>query len=117
MWIKPKYEIIYLDQRSYEIPKFSKTKVRFEICSIEIGYKQNFVNIKKLILFGPKYPNLCTSLSKTNVKFEISTFEIGYMRIIKIKKLILFSPKCPNLGIWAQSFQKQMTNLKSAHSK
>ena len=70
--------MIYLDQRSYEIPKFSKTKIRFEISTFEIGYRQNFVKIRKLIIFGPK---------------------------------------CPNLGIWAQNFQKQMANLKSAHSK
>ena len=54
----PKYEIIYPDQRSYEIPKFSNTKVRFEISSSEIEYWQNFVKIKKLILFGTKCPNL-----------------------------------------------------------
>ena len=44
--------MIYLDQRSYEIPKFSKTKIRFEISTFEIGYRQNFVKIRKLIIFG-----------------------------------------------------------------
>ena len=39
-------------------PKFSKTNVRFEISTFEIGYMQNFVNIRKLILIDPKYPNL-----------------------------------------------------------
>ena len=50
--------MIYPDQRSYEIPKYSKTKVRFEISSLEIGYRQNFVMVRKLILFAPKCPNL-----------------------------------------------------------
>ena len=40
--IKPEYEIISLGQRSYETPKFLKMKAR----------------IRKLILFGPKCPNL-----------------------------------------------------------
>ena len=34
--------------------KCSKTNVRFEIITFEIGYKWNFVKIRKLILFGPK---------------------------------------------------------------
>ena len=55
-YIKPFYEIIYPDQRTYEIPKFSK--VRFEIRIFEIVYGQNFVIIGKLIVFGPKCPNL-----------------------------------------------------------
>ena len=37
--------------------KFSKN-VRFEISTFEIGYRQNFVKIKKVIPFGPKCPNL-----------------------------------------------------------
>ena len=49
-YIKPKYEIIYSDQISYEIPKSSKTKVKFEISTLEIGYRENFVKIIKLIL-------------------------------------------------------------------
>ena len=39
-------------------PKFSKTNVRFEVSTFEIGYMQNFVNIRKLILIDPKYQNL-----------------------------------------------------------
>ena len=35
--------------------QFSKTNIRFEICIFEIGFRQNFVKIRKLILFGPKY--------------------------------------------------------------
>ena len=35
---------------------FSKTIVRFEISIFEIGYRQNFVKIRKLILFDLKYP-------------------------------------------------------------
>ena len=38
--------------------KFSKANVRFEISTFEIGYKQNFVIIRKLILIDSKYPNL-----------------------------------------------------------
>ena len=37
---------------------FWKTNVRFEISTFEIGYKGNFVKIRKLILFGPKCPNV-----------------------------------------------------------
>ena len=54
----PKYEIIYLDQRKYELPKFSTTRLRFEICTLEIGYRQNFITIRKLVLFSPKCTNL-----------------------------------------------------------
>ena len=117
--IKPNHEIIYLDQRSYTIPTFSKKKVKFEISIFEIAYSQNFVKIRKVIVFDLKCPNLGISkLSKTNVKFEISTFEIRYMRnFVKIRELILFGPKCPNLGISAQNFQREMTSWKSAHSQ
>ena len=38
--------------------KLSKTNVRFEISIFEIGYMQNFVKIRKLILFDPKCLNL-----------------------------------------------------------
>ena len=38
--------------------KISKTNVRFEISIFEIGYLQNFVKIRKLILFDPKCLNL-----------------------------------------------------------
>ena len=55
---------------------------------------------------------------KINVRFPIITFEIGYMRnFVRIQKLILFGPKCPKLGIWAQNFGKQISDLKSAPSK
>ena len=35
---------------------FSKTNVRFDISTFEIGYMRNFVKIRELIL--TKYPNL-----------------------------------------------------------
>ena len=38
--------------------KFSKSNVRFEISIFEIGYVQNLVKIRKLILFVPKCPSL-----------------------------------------------------------
>ena len=38
--------------------KFSKTSVRLEITTFEIGHRQNFVIITKLIFFYPKYPYL-----------------------------------------------------------
>ena len=38
--------------------KFAKTNVRFESSTFEIEYMQNFVKIRKLILFGPKYPKI-----------------------------------------------------------
>ena len=34
--------------------------VRFEISTFKTGYRQNFVKIRKLILFGQKCPNLGT---------------------------------------------------------
>ena len=36
--------------------KFLKINIRFEINTFEIGYRQNFVKIRKLILFDPKCP-------------------------------------------------------------
>ena len=80
----------------------SKTNVKFEISTFEIGYMRNFVKIRKLIFFGPKCPNLgiwARNLKKINDKFEISSFKIGYMQnFVKIRKSILFSPKCPIVG-------------------
>ena len=40
--------------------KFSKTSVRFEISTFEIGYTQNFAMVIELILFGPKFSNFGT---------------------------------------------------------
>ena len=40
--------------------KFSKTSVRFEISTFEIGYTQNFTMVIELILFGPKFSNFGT---------------------------------------------------------
>ena len=62
--------------------KCSKTSVKFEISTFEIGYIQNFVKIRELILFGPKIPKfgpLGLKFSKANDKFAISTFKIKYM--------------------------------------
>ena len=94
--------------------KFSKTNVRFEISTFEIECEQNFVKIRKLILFDPKCPYLVVRAqnSRTNVRYEISTFEIGYMpNFLKMRELILFGPKCPNLSIWARNFQKPTSDL------
>ena len=38
--------------------KFLKINVRFEISTFEIGYMQNFVKVRKLMLFDPKCPYL-----------------------------------------------------------
>ena len=53
--------------------KCSKTSVRFEISTFEIGHRENFVKIKKLVPFGPKYTDLGISAQKfgkriTNLK-------------------------------------------------
>ena len=37
---------------------FLKANDKFEISTFEIGYKQDLVKIRKLILFGTKCPNL-----------------------------------------------------------
>ena len=67
----------------------------------------------------PIFGELGTTFLETNVRFEISNFEIGYMQNFadKIRKLILFDLKCLNFGIWAQNFQKTMSDLKSGPSK
>ena len=55
--------------------KFAKTNVRFESSTFEIEYMQNFVKIRKLILFGPKYPKntsgIQISKTKAGRKFQI----------------------------------------------
>ena len=38
--------------------KFLNINVRFEISTFEIGYRQNFAKIRKLIIFDPKCPYL-----------------------------------------------------------
>ena len=65
-----------------------------------------------------KFEGLSSKFLKANVGFEISTFKIKYKQnFVKVRKLILFDPKCPYLGIWAQTFRKTMSDLKSAPSK
>ena len=82
--------------------KFLKTNVRFEITTFEIKFIPNFVKIRKLILFGPKYSNL-----KTNVRFEISTFEIGYSQnSLKDQKVDNFWPKIPKFRHFGSEFEK-----------
>ena len=102
-YIIPKYEIIYSNQRSYGIPKFSKTKDRFEI-----RYSHNLLKIRRLILFNSKCLDLgiwAQGFLKPSAKSEICTFQIWYIQnFAKIKKLILFDPKCSNLGHWALNF-------------
>ena len=57
--------------------KFSKTNIRFEISIFKISYKQNLVKIRKLIPFGPRYPNLgiwAENLKNESIrKFQISS--------------------------------------------
>ena len=56
--------------------QFSKTNIRFEISSFEIGFRQNFRKIKKMILLNAKMPlfgNLHSKFSKINVSYEIIT--------------------------------------------
>ena len=82
--------------------KFSKMKVRFEISTFEIGYRQNFVKIRKLLLFSfwskmSKFWDSDSKFSKTNVNSEL--FELGYIRnFVKIRELILLEQ---NGQIWA----------------
>ena len=38
--------------------KYWGKNVRFEISTFEKAYRQNFIKIKMLILFGPKCPSL-----------------------------------------------------------
>ena len=77
-------------------------KVRFEISTFEIGYRQNFVKIRKLLLFSfwskmSKFWDSDSKFSKTNVNSEL--FELGYIRnFVKIRELILLEQ---NGQIWA----------------
>ena len=102
-YIIPKYEIIYSDQRRYRIPKFSKTKDRFEI-----RYSHNLFKIRRLILFNSKCSDLgiwAQSFLKPSAKSEICTFQIWYIQnFAKIKKLILFDQNAQILGPWALNF-------------
>ena len=61
--------------------KFLKTNVRFEISTFKVVHMRNFVKIRTLILFGPKYPDLAIWLQnfwkpmsnlKASRKFDIS---------------------------------------------
>ena len=56
--------------------KFSKTSVKFKIRTFKIGYMQNFVNIRNLILFGPKCPNL--DLWTQNFKKQMTNLKAVY---------------------------------------
>ena len=53
--IKPKYEIIYLIKEVMKFTKFWKTKVSLKSVPAKQD-RQNFVKIKKLIVFGQKNP-------------------------------------------------------------
>ena len=62
--------------------KFYKTNVTFEINTFKIRYTLGFLDIKKLIPFGPISRKLgiwAKKFEKRIVRFEISTFEIGHM--------------------------------------
>ena len=78
--------------------KFSKKTGRYEISTFELGYKQNFVKMRKLILFGPTSPHLgiwARNCRKQIVRFEISTLKIWCRQnFVKIRKHT-FWPKIP----------------------
>ena len=57
--------------------KFSETNVRFEIKTFEIGYMQNFANIKMLIL-SPKCSN--TGISFQNSQKPMSDFKSAHSK-------------------------------------
>ena len=57
--------------------KFSETNVRFEIKTFEIGYMQNFANIKMLILW-PKCSN--TGISFQNSQKPMSDFKSAHSK-------------------------------------
>ena len=54
---------------------FSKINVKFEFGTFELGYMQNFVKVRKSLLFGPKCPNL--GILAQNLHNE-SLYEIIY---------------------------------------
>ena len=76
---------------------------------------QNFVKIRKLIIFGPKYLSL--GIWVQTFRKPMSNLKSAPSNFVKIGKLILSGPKFPNLAFWARKFPKQITNLKLAHSK
>ena len=49
---------------------FLKSNARFEIRTFEVGYKGNFIKIRKFIFFDPKCPNL--SIWTQNVGKQMS---------------------------------------------
>lgn len=85
------------------------TSVKYEISTFDIGYMQNFVKTRKLILLGQNAKICAFGLEfSTNYKFEIITFKIGYKQnFVKIRKLILFVSKCRKLGIWARNLNNE----------
>ena len=103
---------------------FQKTKVRLEISTFKIQYRQNFVKIRKLIYFGPKCPNFGIWAQKfrkpmSNLKSAPSKQGTCETRnFVKIRKFTLFGLKFPNFkNKNKKRFHKQIINLKSAHSK
>ena len=67
------------------------------------GYMRNFVKIWKLILFGPKCPNVWnfgSKFSRTNVRFEISTCKIRFRQnfVKRLESWNFFGPKYGHLG-------------------
>ena len=93
------------NQRSYEIPKFSKTKVMKSTPS-----KQDTSKIS-LRLESSYFLTQNAQIWGFGLKFEISRFKIGYMQnFVKNRKLILFGPKWQKMALCAQNFQRQMTN-------
>ena len=65
--------------------KFSKTNVSFEISTFKIGCRQNFVKIRKLTLFGPKFGLLGLKFEKRKL-VENSRFpqcgNVGSFRVV-----------------------------------
>ena len=65
--------------------KFSKTNVSFETSTFKIGCRQNFVKIRKLTLFGPKFGLLGLKFEKRKL-VENSRFpqcrNVGSFRVV-----------------------------------
>ena len=96
--------------------KFSKNDARFLWNIFEIKYIQNLVNIRKLILIGPKticFGVLELQFSKTNVKFEISTLKIGICEISLRLKVNTFWPNMPKLEHLDSKYYKNECKIRN----
>ena len=78
----------------------------------------NFVKNSKDYAFRPKRPrfgHFWSQIQTISVRFEIQKGD--KLNFVKIRKSRCFDPKCLKLGICAEDFGKQISDLKSTRTK